>query len=268
MATVRAKTWSIALVLATMAALPGGCAAFRGVEPTNLTPVVVGASRDDVEQAVGESRDERSLACGVVAVYAFDRGVGRLKSNIQVASIHPLAPLIASLLSDPFIVEGQKGELDIVYGPDNRVIEYAPGRETDRDQLAETNGLAYEVMTPEALAQRYYDAGLAAPSGVAGWGCLCHAAHLGNAAAQLAMARSYRFGLPPVTADPVEALSWSLIAERHGDSGAATMSAELIAAMTPQQIADAHTRAKQWSPDTSACRRMMSTANTAPVPAS
>ncbi len=229
-----------------------GCAAFRGVQPTNLSGIVSGVSRMEVEARVGAPRTERALACGSVAVYTFDRGRKPYQSNIDVAGAHPAAPILAGLISHPFLVAGQQGELDVVYGPDGRVIYFVPGRQADWPRAAAENGLADDRPTPDVLARRYYQAGMAAIPGAAGWGCLCLAAHLGNADAQREMARSYRHGLPPVSADAVTALTWSLIADRQGATSPDT--AAIAATLSGTDVAAAHASAANWQPDTAACR--------------
>ncbi|MCU0838554.1 MAG: hypothetical protein MUE49_07515 [Rhodospirillales bacterium] len=210
-------------------------------------------SRTEVEAKVGAPRTERALACGSVAVYTFDRGRKAYQSNIDVAGAHPAAPILAGLISHPFLVAGQRGELDVVYGPDGRVLHYAPGRQTDWPRAAAENGLADDRPTPDVLARRYYQAGMAAMPDAAGWGCLCLAAHLGNADAQRQMARSYRYGSTPVSTDAVAALTWSLIAD--GQGGGSPETAAIAATLSESEVAAAHASVATWQPDTAACRR-------------
>lgn len=241
-------------LLAATALAAAGCAAFRGVPPSNLGSIAVGAERGEVERVLGRPLAEHSLACGQLAVYAFDRGRKPLRSQLDVAGLHPLAPLLAGLVSHPFLMAGQRGELLIVYAPNGGVLSYALRREADWARASAENGLILDRPTPEELAERYYRAAVASPPGATAFGCHCYAAHLGHSEARLAMARAYAEGLPPVRADRATALALALLAAGDGSADAAAYAQALAAEMTADERAAARAKANRWQPDVASCR--------------
>lgn len=242
--------------------LLAGCAAFQGVKATDLSPISVGISRAEVEEIVGAPDRERPLACGRLASYTFNRGREPYQSNIDIAGVHPAAPLLAGIISHPFLVAGQQGRLDVVYGPDERVIDYLPGRQADVPRAARENGLSPQRPSPDEQAELYERAAQSAATAVAAWGCHCMAAQLGSSKGQLALALSFRDGTPPVAHDHESALVYAMLAARDGRAPAAAsaLAAALAATLPRAEAVAAETRAAAWSPDTAWCRRVLDAA--------
>jgi hypothetical protein len=180
-----------------------GCAAFSGVEPSDLTPILVGKTRADVEAVLGEPVDRNVNGCGEVDTYRYDRGRPPMGDLFALTMVHPAAPLVVGLIAHPFLVYGQKGEIDVVYDPDDTVIKYGPRDLREWEALFSNNHLWVDQTTTQDVALRYFEIGMAGDGNQTSmWSCFCNAARLGHAPsqiqlAQIQLARIQRLGREP-----------------------------------------------------------------------
>jgi hypothetical protein len=184
------------------------CAAFSGVAPTDLEPILVGAQRAQVEQVLGSPTESEPNGCGSVDTYRYDKGRRPQSHLIALGMVHPAAPLVVGLVSHPFLYYGQKGELDVVYDPNDTVIKYGPRDLGDWDTLFSNNHLWVDDTTAEEVAEHYHRVGTdqTVPSSTAR-DCLCQAARLGHPGSQIHLAAL--FGGEPQPAGAAPALSFA-----------------------------------------------------------
>jgi hypothetical protein len=182
--------WKV-VVIALAGLVVQGCAAFTGVEPTDLTPILVGKTRTDVEAVVGDPVERNVNGCGEVDTYRYDRGRPPQDNLFALTIVHPAAPLIVGLIAHPFLVHGQKGEIDVVYDPDDTVIKYGPSDPSEWEALFSVNHLWVDQTTQLDVAQRYYEIGMTGDGNQTSmWSCLCNAARLGHVPSQFQLAMS------------------------------------------------------------------------------
>lgn len=133
-----------ALVLVLSAASLGGCSAviaIKGIEPTDLSAISDGASREAVEAVLGEPVRTVATEFGRIDTYEYDRGrrpgepedLGVLRctdcedAELGVAAFY--------LLTQPYwindIYADQKGELEVYYGADDTVVYTVIGEAED-----------------------------------------------------------------------------------------------------------------------------------------
>lgn len=167
------------------------CAAFTGVTPTNLEPLLVGAQRGDVEAVLGDPSEQKHNGCGSVDTYRYNQGREPEPAIMALGMVHPAAPVVVGLVSHPFLYYGQKGELDVVYDPDGTVIKYGPRDLRDWEALFSNNRLWVDQTTASDVAEHYYRLGKARKgAGGTARRCLCHAARLGHLASQRHLAEA------------------------------------------------------------------------------
>lgn len=184
------------------------CAAFTGVTPTNLEPILVGAQRADVEAVLGDPSEQNPNGCGSVDTYRYNRGRKPEPALVGLGMVHPAAPLVVGLISHPFLYYGQKGELDVVYDPEGTVIKYGPRDLKDWESLFSNNHLWVDQTTAGDVAEHYYRIGMAEDgAGETARHCLCHAARLGHRSSQLYLAEVFAPTPEPVGQTPAMALA-------------------------------------------------------------
>lgn len=165
------------------------CAAFSGVTPTNLEPVLVGTPRATVEQVLGSPSHSEPNGCGSVDTYGYNRGRRPEPALIALGMLHPAAPLVVGLVSHPFLHYGQKAELEVVYDANDTVIKYGPRDPRDWDSLFSNNHLWMDETTREDVARHYHGIGTDGNVNPATRrNCLCQAARLGHADSQRRLA--------------------------------------------------------------------------------
>ena len=165
------------------------CAAFTGVEATNLEPVLVGAQRAEIEAVLGDPSESKPNGCGSVDTYDYNRGRHPEPALVALGMVHPAAPLVVGLISHPFLYYGQKADLDVVYDPHDTVIKYGPRDLRDWEALFSNNHLWVDQTTEEEVAEHYHRIGMAATTdGNTARTCLCQAALLGHPDSQIYLA--------------------------------------------------------------------------------
>jgi hypothetical protein len=188
----RKITPALIVILLSVFGLPG-CAAFSGVQPTNLEPILVGKARAHVEAVLGTPSERKPNGCGTIDTYRYNRGRPPESRLIALGMVHPAAPLVVGLVAHPFLYYGQKGELDIVYDPNDIVIKYGPRNIEEWDGLFSYNHLWVDQTTRHDVAEHYYEIGMAgAADGGTARNCLCHAASLGHFDSQVQVAKLFR----------------------------------------------------------------------------
>lgn len=188
------------------------CAAFTGVEPTNLEPVLVGAQRADIEAVLGDPSESKPNGCGSVDTYDYNRGRHPEPSLVALGMVHPAAPLVVGLISHPFLYYGQKADLDVVYDPHDTVIKYGPRDLRDWDALFSNNHLWVDQTTQEDVAEHYNRIGMAGNAdgntdGITARNCLCQAAHLGHPGSQVYLAQAHDQNADPPEPSPTYPIS-------------------------------------------------------------
>ena len=205
------------MVIALAGLVVQGCAAFSGVEPTDLTPILVGKTRTDVEAVLGAPVDRNVNGCGEVDTYGYDRGRPPPEGLFALAMVHPAAPLVVGLIAHPFLVYGQKGEIDIVYDPDDTVIKYGPRDLREWEALFSNNHLWVDQTTTQDVALRYFEIGMAGNGNQTSmWSCLCNAARLGHVPSQIQLAQIQRPGREPRERTPESVLASYVPAASNG----------------------------------------------------
>ncbi len=184
------------------------CAAFTGVTPTNLEPILVGAQRTDVEAVLGDPSEHMPNGCGSIDTYRYNQGRNSEPAVVALGMVHPAAPLVVGLIAHPFLYYGQKGELDVVYDPDGTVVKYGPRDVSQWDSLFSDNHLWVDQTTTGDVAEHYYRIAMAEDgAGETARHCLCHAARLGHGAAQRDLAEASAPKSAPLDPPPAMALS-------------------------------------------------------------
>lgn len=174
------RAMRIVLIVPLMLGLQA-CAAFTGVTPTNLEPILVGKQRADVEAVLGPPTETKPNGCGSVDTYAYNQGRRPEPALVAFGMIHPAAPLVVGVISHPFLYYGQKADLDVVYDPHDMVIKYGPRDLRDWDGLFANNHLWVDHTTVEDVAAHYHRVGLADTLNPdTARHCLCQAARLGH----------------------------------------------------------------------------------------
>jgi hypothetical protein len=182
-------------VLPMVLGLPA-CAAFPGVAPTNLEPLLVGTKRADVEAVLGDPAERKPNGCGSIDTYRYNRGRRPEPAVMALGMVHPAAPLVVGLVAHPFLYYGQKADLDIVYDPNDTVIKYGPRDPADWDSLFASNHLWVDQTTAQDVAEHYHRIGVAETVNMeTARTCLCHAARLGHPDPQVYLAET--FGTEP-----------------------------------------------------------------------
>lgn len=182
--------WKVVMIVVAGLVVQG-CAAFTGVEPTDLTPILVGKTRTHVEAVLGDPVERNVNGCGEVDTYRYDRGRPPQDGLFALSMVHPAAPLVVGLIAHPFLVHGQKGEIDVVYDPDDTVIKYGPRDPGEWEALFSVNHLWVDQTTKLDVAQRYYEIGMTGDGNrTSMWSCLCNAARLGHVPSQFQLAMS------------------------------------------------------------------------------
>jgi hypothetical protein len=215
------RPWKV-VVIALAGLVVQGCAAFSGVEPTDLAPILVGKTRPDVEAVLGEPVDRDVNGCGEVDTYRYDRGRPPQDGLFALGMVHPAAPLVVGLIAHPFLLYAQKGEIDIVYDPNDTVIKYGPRDLRDWEALFSNNHLWVDQTTTQDIALRYFEIGMAGDGNQTSvWSCLCNAARLGHVPSQIQLAQSQlaqiqRPGREPGERTPASVLASYVPAASHG----------------------------------------------------
>ena len=184
------------------------CAAFSGVTPTNLEPILVGAPRARVEAVLGSPSDSKPNGCGTIDTYRYNRGRKPQPGLMALGMVHPAAPLVVGLIAHPFLYYGQKGDLDVVYDPNETVIKYGPRDLRDWDSLFSNNHLWVDQTTSQDVAEHYYRIGMAETvNRNTAQNCLCQAARLGHPDSQIYLAETSGHPPGPAGGPPVLALA-------------------------------------------------------------
>ena len=192
---MRARRHTTPALIAVLLSLFGlqACAAFSGVQPTNLEPVLVGKARADVEAVLGTPSERKPNGCGTIDTYRYNRGRPPEHRLIALSMVHPAAPLVVGLVAHPFMYYGQKGDLDIVYDPNDIIIKYGPRNIEEWEGLFSNNHLWVDQTTRHDVAEHYYEIGMAdVAGGETARNCLCHAAGLGHFDSQVQVAKLFR----------------------------------------------------------------------------
>ncbi len=235
----RFNPWKV-VVIVLAGLVVQGCAAFTGVEPSDLEPILVGKTRAEVEMVLGGPVERNVNGCGEVDTYEYDRGRPPEDGLFALAMVHPAAPLIVGLVAHPFLVNAQKGEIDVVYDPNDTVIKYGPRDLRDWDALFSVNHLWVDQTTTHDVAQRYYEIGMAGDGNQTSmWSCLCNAARLGHAPSQIQLARSRPSGREPRERTPEPILASHVPAASNGFAPASDGQAGFGAGVTVGLIAAA-----------------------------
>ena len=101
---------------------------------------------------------------------------------------------------------------------------------------------AYDTAQQVKMAFRYVQAGDYAKA----FSHLLIAARRGHSPAQVQIGMFYQEGRGGVTADPVEAMKWYLLARQPAS---ASFTEQVMIRMTPEQISEARARASAWRPE-------------------
>lgn len=184
------------------------CAAFTGVAPTNLEPLLVGTKRADVEAVLGDPAERKPNGCGSIDTYRYNRGRRPEPGVMALGMVHPAAPLVVGLVAHPFLYYGQKADLDVVYDPNDTVIKYGPQNPGDWDSLFANNHLWVDQTSAADVARHYHLIGMAQTvNPETARTCLCHAARLGHPDSQVYLAETFGPEPDPAGGTPALALA-------------------------------------------------------------
>ena len=227
----------------------GGCINFyraTGSEPTDLSAIQVGATRQTVERVLGEPVASGTEGSTQIATYEYSVGIeakpaSLLRVPAEVALI--FLPSGARLGDDYFErPEAPRDRLTITYGPDDTVVEISGKPLNIQEALARAEQGDAEAQYE--LAYAYLQQGRIAEA--LRW--LCLAANQSHPRAQFELGNMHRWGNESVTFDFVQAYLWLSLAASGGFSDAGRGRAQIATQMTPAQIAEAEKLVKKWKP--------------------
>lgn len=211
------------------------CAAFTGVTPTNLEPILVGKQRTDVEAVLGSPSETKPNGCGSVDTYAYNRGRQPEPALVAFGMIHPAAPLVVGVISHPFLYYGQKANLDVVYDPHDTVIKYGPRELGEWDSLFANNHLWVDHTTAEDVAAHYHRVALADTLSLdTARHCLCRAARLGHPDSQIYLAEAHQRQTGPAVPPPTLALAGYETAASNADPATISEMTDIETGVIPQ----------------------------------
>lgn len=201
---IRARLIFILLMAPSLQA----CAAFSGVTPTNLEPILVETKRADVEAVLGDLAERKPNGCGSIDTYRYNRGRRAESAVMALGMVHPAAPLVVGLVAHPFLYYGQKADLDVVYDRNDTVIKFGPRDTADWDSLFSNNHLWVDKTTARDVAEHYHRFGVVETANPeTSRTCLCHAAHLGHPDSRFHLAETFGSEPGPAGGTPALALA-------------------------------------------------------------
>lgn len=223
-----------ALSVAILGPSLGGCMTLVtttwGPPPPDLTLIKVGASRETVEQALGEPVMCRNNVC----TYEYNTRDVRRPSIIALA-----------VFADAASVFLTAGLASVVYGSDAM-----KAREVQRRKVSIAYGPRDTVIGPShEAAEAEYRQWLHSPDRKEHLRALCSAANAGIAPAQSTEAVRYWYGLWGTDIDRIRAYLWLRFAAFGGHGSAAETMTEWGASLTPGEIADADRLFREWEPE-------------------
>ncbi len=263
----------------------------EGVEPTDLSTIVVGATRVTVEGILGAPIDSEAATDGRIDTYTYNFGKpgepgdplygqgGGLVScggSGQACAAYLMAIVAVRLAAEPFLFlrelsrrSDQVAELAITYGPDDRVVHIKrqltkeKREEQERAEKQRQDARAELIAKAEqgdAQAQYELFAGARPGAEALYWLCLAANQSVANAQNWLGDLHGGPLGTPwrdagLVKQDPVRAHMWYALAVTNGRAEAAISRDEIAANLTPAQITEAKRLAAEWKPNPGDCKR-------------
>lgn len=121
--------WVAQALFAILALALGGCTTIyvMATEPTDLSAVRVGATRDTVEKTLGRPKDSNRIDAGTLDTYTYNHGrfppgdKGDVwRAVVADITMAPIQPLLLPIYVHS--IEKQKREVEILYGPDGTVV--------------------------------------------------------------------------------------------------------------------------------------------------
>ena len=254
------------LVLCSIAgATLGGCINFyraTGSEPTDLSAIQVGATRQTVERVLGEPVAIGTKGSMQIATYEYSLGIEAEPVSILRIPAEAVLLILSQSLSHGYTIregrrlrddyfdrpEGPTAFLTITYGPDDTAVEVSgkpPSIQEVRARAEEGDAKAQFD-----LALKYYDG----RDNRKMWQWMCRAANQGHQGAQVHLGLLYRDGMKkPIPQNFSRAYMWFSLAASNGDNWAAIMRNYLAEKMTPAQILEAERMVREWKPGAGSC---------------
>jgi hypothetical protein len=239
-----------------------GCTYVPSIEPTDLSAAYEEtATRSEIEAVLGEPVESRVTDNGSISIYKYNRGArGEIEAPLG-DSCGGGGCLLAFLLVQPFVwastpllyankKDKQKRFLAVVYSADDppTIMQLSGNDDPDALMVQTVARLQLIRRAEEGDPDAQWELANIAPKDQRQkWRCL--AAHGGNAKAQDLMRSSYRYGLPPLKEDEVQALKWEILSRAGGYSSASN----LESTMSPEQIEEAEHLVAEWKPNPAEC---------------
>jgi hypothetical protein len=226
----------------TTLSLLTGCAAWSGVERTNLSKIERGMVREQAEQILGNPIAITPTSRGLAAAYEYNKGTRPLPgSDLGYLIFMPYFWPVA----EHETVSKQLGTLTVLYDQDQRVVSVFKA-----DQRAVLRGIA------EGSPATLFKLGrLSTPGSEFQFLWYCLAAQVGHPVAQyLLAARFYEEGKGQLSRDLGKALFWYSMASLNGDDTAASRSKKMRAVLSPEEISEVEKRVATWEPNVASCK--------------
>ena len=113
------------------------------VEPTDLSVLELGASRDQVEATLGHPIKVRSDNEMEVATYGYNRGMrGGSSDRAFILGVLSVVAIPAMIEDDHERYNRQRGELEVIYDSNRQVIWFGPNAQpwVEIKEMAERDG--------------------------------------------------------------------------------------------------------------------------------
>ena len=243
------------------------------IEPTDLSAIKVGATREQVESVLGKPIASEPTESGKIVTYLYDQGAAGKEFDAEDLNEYlkmygpfwePILTPIALIARHERIKE-QRGHLKVIYGMDDTVVYYGTGltKQQAEKALQEFLKAKQEFLKAEqgdAEAQYHVSRRYGAKS----WKWLCLVANQGHNRAQYSMGDYYLWGqnwpiivvmtdggaydFGAVEADYVHVYMWYSLAASNGYDPAESKRDLLAEKMTPEQAAEAERLVQEWKP--------------------
>ena len=231
------------------------------IEPTDLSAIKVGATREEVQRILGEPIASEPTKSGKIATYLYDQGALGAEMDDQDIKTYlglygffwePILTPIGLIRRHERIKE-QRGHLKVKYGPDDTVLEFhGPPSEIEKAQGAMDR---YRARVEQGDAEAQFQLYTRDKPDEKSLTWLCLAANQGYALAQEEFGDLHAgvyggewsdagFAEP----DRVRAYMWYSLAASSGHRRARFSKNTLANQMTPAQIAEAERIAAEWKP--------------------
>jgi hypothetical protein len=251
------KRWSLlfALSVLVMHLLPG-CGVAVGPDPgTDLSTIIKGATRAQVEGVLGSPVEGKPIADWRLDTYEFDKGHG--------------SGFIGPWIFPPFIVTKYDGRLafsddafarrsgyvTIAYDRSDVVLKvYHSFTSSSAEESLHAAIDKYEKVAASDADWKLANSGPYVLSPEERFLWLCKVAHQGHPEASLSLARRYWYGVAPLlSVNHVRGYMWTLIALQAGADDAALDAKKRESRLNPEEIAEAERQAAEWQRNPTPC---------------